>query len=420
MNENKIYSQRQHSRVQFSPLRTSCSLKCITPQSPLIQSVNTLLSPAEYEPDRRNTPTAVLPVIKTIDPDGIFLNGQANELLSLDTMAWYIDNTKIPNSSWVQGTDYDIITDATDTRGMIKIRKNIPAGEKHSIKFRGEFLDWRTNIIYQVESDEVEMSSTEKGDDIYGCSVDRTAIEYDPLDDPLLLQEYLVGKGLISSVSSEARTDPKNYLQSVNVNLTYGVKQLTSIPSGLTSRLVKLGSTTAITANSTANPEVVSATFPKFTFDCRLIDQAAYEWQLLSGSKIMARAAFSITRKVSMPTCVKPMYSSDLIPSMTYYSNKAFVSLKDRKVDYPDLYYLISWMTIARILDGSVWKDGQQTYWQQGELIYADIDKIGIGHSADNCYFDVAIELEPMPVCELLLDDDGTALLDDDGAMMID
>ena len=183
MNENVIYSKRQHTRVTFSPLRVSCALRCMTPQSPLTQSVNTYLSPVEYEPDRKASPTVVMPDIKTIDPDGIFQNGQANELLSLDTMAWYIDNTKIPNSSWVQGTDYDIITDATDTRGMIKIRKNIPAGEKHSIKFRGEFLDWRTNIVYNVESNELEMSSTDKGEDIYGCSVDRTAIEYDPFYD---------------------------------------------------------------------------------------------------------------------------------------------------------------------------------------------------------------------------------------------
>ena len=150
MNENKIYSQRQHSRVVFSPLRTSCSLRCLTPQSPLTQSVNTYLATPEYEPDRSKTFTAVLPEIKTIDPDGIFLNGQANSFLAIDSMAWYIDNTKIPNSSWVAGKHYDILTTADDTRGMLKIYKNIPAGEKHSIKFRGEFLDWRTNIVYSV------------------------------------------------------------------------------------------------------------------------------------------------------------------------------------------------------------------------------------------------------------------------------
>lgn len=420
MNENVIYSKRQHTRVTFSPLRVSCALRCMTPQSPLTQSVNTYLSPVEYEPDRKASPTVVMPDIKTIDPDGIFQNGQANELLSLDTMAWYIDNTKIPNSSWVQGTDYDIITDATDTRGMIKIRKNIPAGEKHSIKFRGEFLDWRTNIMYNVESNELEMSSTGKGEDIYGCSVDRTAIEYDPFYDSLLKEEYLVGKGLLASVSTAAKNDPKNYLQSVNINLTYGLKQLTSVPSGMIARLVKLGTTTVITANSEANPEVVYATFPKFTFDCRLIEQASYEWQMLSGTKIMARAAFSITRKLTMPSDVKPMYSRDLVPSMNFYDNKVFVSLKDRAVDYPDLLYLIKWNTIARYYNGMEWADGKKLEWQRGENIFAEIKKIGIGNSASNCYFDVEIELEPMPVCELLLDDDGTPLLDDDGGYLID
>ena len=97
MNVNVIYSKRQHTRVTFSPLRVSCALRCMTPQSPLTQSVNTYLSPVEYEPDRKASPTVVMPDIKTIDPDSIFQNGQANELLSVARMAWYIDNTKIAN-----------------------------------------------------------------------------------------------------------------------------------------------------------------------------------------------------------------------------------------------------------------------------------------------------------------------------------
>lgn len=419
MNENKLYSKKQHTRMVFTPLRTSCTLKCITPMSPLAQSVNTLLNPIEYEPDRSMTPTVVMPYIKTIDPDGIFLNGQANKLLSLDSMAWYVDNVKIPNESWKEGKDYDVITTADDTRGMLKIYKNIPAGEKHSLKFRSEFLDWRTNIVYQVESDDIEMSSTDKGEDIYSCTADHTVIEYDPFYDPLLKEEYLVGKGIIPSVSLAALSNPKNYRQSVNINLTCGMTRLTSIPSGMTARLVKLGTDTGITANSTANPEVTYATFPTYTFDCRLIEQAAYEWQLKKGDKTVARVAFSITRKLTMPSVVKPMFNADINPSMTFYNNKAFVSLKDRPVDYPELLYLISWYTIARKYNGTAWVDGEEVKWQQGELISADINKIGIGHSASNCYFDLGIELEPMPVCELLLDDDGTPLLDDDGTTML-
>ena len=419
MNENKIYSQRQHSRVVFSPLRTSCSLRCLTPQSPLTQSVNTYLATPEYEPDRSKTFTAVLPEIKTIDPDGVFLNGQANSFLSIDSMAWYIDNTKIPNSSWVAGKHYDILTTNDDTRGMLKIYKNIPAGEKHSIKFRGEFLDWRTNIVYSVESNELEMSTTDKGSDVYSCSVDRTAIEYDPFYDTLLKEEYLVGKGLLSSVSSSAKSDPKNYIQSVNINLTYGLKQLTALPSGMSCRLVYLGTTTVV-GTSTATPELTSATVLKYTFDCRLIGQKSYEWQLLQGSTIVTRVPFSITRKLTMPTILKPMYNADIVPSLTFYNNKAFVSLDDRIVNYPELLYIMKWYTIARIYKDNAWTDGNKVEWQRGELISADIDKIGIGHTASDCYFDVSIELEPMPVCELLLDDNGSLLLDDDGGRLID
>ena len=220
-------------------------------------------------------------------------------------------------------------------------------------------------------------------------------------------------------MSSSAKSDPKSYIQTVNINLTYGLKQLTALPSGMSCRLVYLGTTTVV-GTSTATPELTSATALKYTFDCRLIGQKSYEWQLLNGSTIVTRVAFSITRKLTMPTILKPMYNADIVPSLTFYNNKAFVGLDDRIVNYPELLYIMKWYTIARIYKNNVWTDGDKVEWQRGELISADIDKIGIGHTASNSYFDVGIELEPMPVCELLLDDDGSLLLDDNGGRLID
>ena len=123
MNENTFASQRTHTRVKFEPLTTSCHLVCLTPMSPAAQSVNTLGSTPTYEPDRSLTPTVIFPDVRAIDPDNIFHHGPANAYLSLDTIEWLVDEEPIADK-WTVGTDYEIDTSASDTRGSLRVKKN--------------------------------------------------------------------------------------------------------------------------------------------------------------------------------------------------------------------------------------------------------------------------------------------------------
>ena len=109
MNENTFASRRTHTRVKFSPLTVSCQLVCVTPQSPAAQTVNTLQSPPQYEPNRALSPTAIFPDVRAVDPDNIFPHGPANKYLSLDVggIAWYVNEQPIADV-WEPDVDFTI------------------------------------------------------------------------------------------------------------------------------------------------------------------------------------------------------------------------------------------------------------------------------------------------------------------------
>ena len=197
MNENTFQSKRGHTRVKFEPLNVSCSLVCLTPHSPMAQVINTTLSPIEYEPDRSKTPTLVLPEVRALDLDNVFHHGAANQYLTLDSLEWMVDGKPInsTNSGWKEGVDYEIIKTEDDTRGALKIFKNLGANEKAVLHFKGKFLDWRTGIILDVESGDEALICTDKGENIMQCHIDKPVIEYDPLFDDLLLYDYKVASG---------------------------------------------------------------------------------------------------------------------------------------------------------------------------------------------------------------------------------
>lgn len=419
MNENTFQSQRNHTRVKFEPLTVSCSLVCLTPQSPATQSINTTLIPIEYEPDRTVSPTVILPDVRANDIDNVFKHGSANEYLSLDTLKWQVDGKDI-GSVWTVGTDYEIETDASDTRGALRVKKNLSANEKAVLRFFGDFIDWRTGIVYKVESDEMALTCTDKGENVIQCHVDKPIIEYDPLFDDLLLYDYKVANNITVQGSRESYKNGKSFEQTVNVLLTSGTTELTTLPTGTTMRLVKVGSTTPIVANSEANPEVNEISFPNISFDMRLVSKEEYSVQFLQNSKVIASATIGLHTNTTMPTFGKPAYSADIAASQTEYFNSVLLNLLDRMVEYPELYYLIEWFTQAKYNDNGTWKYAAEKTWQRGVNMEAAVADLGIGITHNDSYFDIWFDVNPHHACELVADEDNTVLTDEEGVMLID
>ena len=419
MNENIFQSKRGHTRVKFEPLNVSCSLVCLTPQSPMAQVINTTLSPIEYEPDRSDTPTLVLPEVRAIDLDNVFQHGAVNQYLTLGSLEWTVDGKSI-NSVWTEGVDYEIIKTEDDTRGALKVFKNLGANEKAVLHFKGKFFDWRTGIILDVESGDEALICTDKGENIMQCHIDKPVIEYDPLFDDLLLYDYKKAREISVYGSRADYINGKSFEQAINVVLTDGTTECATLPDGISMKLVKLGSDTALVANSEENPEVMEISYPNIKFDMRLIDKADYEVQFLKGSTMVCRATIGLHTSCTMPVLGQGAIGSDIAASQKEYFNSVLLNLADRQVEYPELYYLIQWFTQAKYNDNGTWKYATQKTWQRGVNMEAAVADLGIGLTQNNSFFDFWFELEAHKPCQLLTDEDGLILTDEDGNFLID
>lgn len=419
MSNSTFQSKRGHTRVKFEPLNVSCSLVCLTPHSPMAQVINTTLSPIEYEPDRSKTPTLVLPEVRAIDLDNVFQHGAVNQYLTLDSLEWTVDGKSI-NSVWTEGVDYEIIKTEDDTRGALKIFKNLGANEKAVLHFKGKFLDWRTGIILDVESGDAALTCTDKGENIMQCHIDKPVVEYDPLFDDLLLYDYKKAREISVYGSRADYINGKSFEQTINVVLTDGTTECATLPDGISMKLVKLGSDTALVANSEENPEVMEISYPNIKFDMRLIDKADYEVQFLKGSTMVCRATIGLHTSCTMPVLGQGAIGSDIAASQKEYFNSVLLNLADRQVEYPELYYLIQWFTQAKYNDNGTWKYAAQKTWQRGVNMEAAVADLGIGLTQNNSFFDFWFELEAHKPCQLLTDENGLILTDEDGNFLID
>ena len=419
MSVNTFQSQRGHTRVKFEPLNVSCSLVCLTPQSPMAQVTNATLSPAEYEPDRRVSPTLVLPEVRAIDLDNVFQHGAVNQYLTLDNLEWTVNGEPI-EEVWYEGVDYEIIKTEDDTRGALKVFKNLGANEKAVLHFKGKFLDWRTGIIIDVESGDAALTCTDKGEDIMDCHIDKPVVEYDPLFDDLLLYDYKMARGITVNGAREDYINGKSFEQTVNVVLTDGTTECATLPAGISMKLVKLGSDTALVANSEANPEVMEISYPNIKFDMRLIDKADYEVQFVKGSTIICRATIGLHTSCTMPVFGQGTSGADIAVSQSEYFNSVMLNLADRQVEYPELYYMIQWFTQAKYNDNGTWKYATQKAWQRGVSMAAPVSDLGIGLTQNDSFFDYWFEVNAHKSCQPQTDENGDVLTDENGNILID
>lgn len=424
MNENTFASRRTHTRVKFSPLTVSCQLVCLTPQSPAAQTVNTLITPPQYEPDRAASPTAIFPDVRAVDPDNIFPHGPANKFLSLDPGAieWFVNEKPIADVWGQEGNEYDYVIDKsdTDTRGTLLVKKNLPASDKAVLHFKGQFLDWRTGIAYTVESDDLALTCTDKGADAVQCYVDKPLIVYDPLFDDLLLYEYKAARGPVSGSRDDAK-DGKSYEQDVNVILTIGTQQVESLSdTGYKMRVVHLGTDKPLTPNSESAPELTFAAYPRISFDMRLVAKGEYEVQFFKDdNKVVARSPIGIRTQVTMPTDGQGLRGADIAASQETYANTAIINVRDRLVEYPELYYLIRWFTQAQYNDNGVWKYAAEKEWQHGTDMLVEVADLGIGTTKNDSFFDYWFTVDAHPTATLCTDENGSVLTDEGGNFLI-
>lgn len=416
MNDNVFTSQRRHTRVSFHPLTTSCQLDCLTTDSPIAQTHDVTANP-EFVPNRLLSPTVLYPLVRCFDPDRIFPAGAANQYIYLDSMQWIVNGKPINEvwQPWDGSTgDYEIITSAGDSRGTLRVYRNMLPTETATVQFVCQVLDFRTNRLYDISSDKKTFTTSEKSEDILALSIDKPEVIYDPLRDNLLLYEHEVSLGVVAAGNRANYLDEKAYEQKFTLLLTSGTNRLATLPEGLSMQVVRLvnGQTsTALTPNSESAPELLQASFPSVKLDMRLIAHNAYEVHIIKNNEVILSVPFTAQTKVSMPSFATPMFGADIPVGRKSYTNFALVNLPDKKVEYPELYYLILWHTQAH---SSTVKD-----WQFGKEMIADTDDIGIINTAEGSNFDVWFDTVPHEVNELMTDESDVVLTDENDEFLI-
>lgn len=411
--------------MQFGALNVSCTLVCLTPQSPCAQTSDATLSPVEYVPDRAMSPTVIMPEVRVKDRDGVFPSGAANQFLSKDTMKWYVNGKEISTvwKAYADGVgDYEIIKTDDDTRGCLRIYKNIEVGTDCVLTFKATFNDYRTNVNYLVESDSMALTTVDKGADAVTLTVDKINIVYDPVYDPLLLCDYRNANGIATGTERSANRTDKAFEQDVTVNVVSGQKTWTALPKGYTMQVVSLKDNAKVTPASVEHPEVLKVAFPVVTLDMRMIDVAEYDVQILDGNgTVVTSTSFSARTDCSLPSFAAPINAADVNPKQDMYYNSALLSLPNTAVaDYPELYYMIQWYTQARTLSGSTWVNATPKAWQRGASMSTAVKDIGIGTTYESAYFVCYFDAEEQAVCTLTADEDGNVLVDESGNFLID
>lgn len=407
-------SERKHTRLDFSPLVVSCELVCITPDSPTAQTANTSLG--QYEPDRSITPTIIRPQTTVNDPDGIYASGINNRNLASDQHAWFVNSMPIAKV-WRENTDYEIIKDATDDNGSLKIKRNIAPGEVAVLSYEGMFNDFRTGTNYVVEASGMPLTTTDKGGNKVSCSVDCEQLTYDPLKDELLLYEYLVAEGIETAGQRDKFINGKSYERTVTINLTVGTNTLTELPEGWTMRIVERGGETAITAASIEHPEIKSIAFPEIKFDMRFVWEQEFEIQILDAKiNVQANVGISLIRDMGMLTQHDIARGNDIVYGQQRYYNSGIFATGEQLIQYPQLYYEIQWWTQARVYDESkkAYAYADKIYRQMGESMECSVESLGIGYEKNLCWFDVSMDIEEREPASILTTEDANIILTDE------
>ena len=404
-------SHVKHTRLDFEPLIISCSIACDTPASPLVQVSNALLN--EYEPDRSITPCVIRPFVIIKDKDGIFPEGNANAMLSPESMKWMLNGVDIKDIPEFAGK-YTILTTDNELRGSLRLTRNIPVTEKYNITFEAKLEDWRRGKIETVQSNELSMYSSDLGEDLFRINVATPIVVYNPINDNLFLYDWMLANNLIEAGNRQAYNDSHSFERKVSLLINSGENTLGILPAGLSIELKEKGGST-VTPES--NPEVVSVGYPEIEFDLRLIEKKEYEVVLLRGGKELSKSSFSIRREnYPIHECM-PMFGSDISPHQEMYYNRAIVNLKDRSLTYPELYYRMQWFTEANIYDKTLsrWISAGEKKHNLGSRLEIALSETGVGVTKNNNYFSVGFDAEPFEAFAIATDSSGVAYTDSEG-----
>lgn len=353
---------------RYQPLSVSCTISMQGTQAK--QSFKTDESgDAAFSPNRRLTPTVLLPLVRVYDPDGIFRSGLVNDLLA--DMHWYDGDTEL-----VPGADYAIDTSSSTTRGQLTIYRNTPAPGAQNLRFEAVITDTRKNENVKVSVARVISSVVSSGDE-YEIRIDQSEACY---------------------------INPIEALSSLTVNATAwrGNKGQVAIDYELWKTVA--GTLRAVVAT---DYEVISVAGSAFTFDVRMINEEVYTViGKVSGIEV-ARRSFTIRRKYPAWTA-KQSGTAELLPGQAVMVHSVDVSVATGVVPDAIKYFSIQPHTVTV-------KNGDMNWGERQEL---SINPLVTGF-VDGSYVGVYFEVNEIPALNIATDENGNILVDENGNRLL-
>ena len=370
--ENKIRIRRD-----FAPLNISCTLYCYTnATSPLTQTYDTLEN--TYIPNRSLVPCVVTPKVLVDADDGSWANLNTNQNLS--NIKWYANDIDISTMVDWNGL-YSIDSTSTYMRGSLTILRNIGSAERFVLKMKATFTDTRQNINVNIESDEVVLTTTDKGEDTWAIYISNgNSVLYNPLKDKLLEYDYKLSHNIdVGDDTEQSVTDSNSYRYVLPIQVVQGGK----VP--ISSYTVKMYEViNDIATEKTANgEEILSLSNTSCVLDLRLIGKTTYMFQVVSDNIIKAQKTISVDR--ILPTySVKAKNIVDISPNDRFMYEELAFNYNGNIVKYPQPIFSVKWSTAN--------KDNITVQQGVGCSTIIDMDRAQVGKDSINDYADISFD----------------------------
>lgn len=396
-------SNQAYMRRRYEPLATACTLTTASTDSWLTQTYKD----GESQPDRQLLPCCVLPVVSASAKDGSWDHpSRANALLA--DMEWTVDGQPVA-SVWKAGTDYDIATEG-DSRGMLRVYRNLKLGERVTLAFRATIPDTRTGQNVDVASDEKIMAVVQSAQDAYSVETGLPLnLLYSPLDDQLLRYEYLTSHGQATTLTKATATDGEQYLRTADITVRQGQDRLTT---GYTLQLVRTDKDGTQTQLEADTAELAALTPTSLTLDLRLIpDGTSYLLRVLVDGQTVAMKTVCTVARMHPAISVTPVNEGDIYTDTTTTWQQAIVKRQNRDVSAAENVVRLELLaSTARETD----------HWLgEGKTVRFDLSQLQYGDTADEQYVTTCYQYDYKDPYTEATDTDGNLLADKDGSRLI-
>jgi hypothetical protein len=398
-----ITSEIKRIRRDYAPLTVACVVRCLTPASPIGQVYNSATS--EYEPNRSLTPTTIFPDVRAGAKDGSWKQEQVNDLLT--SMVWTVDGVDITTISDWSGL-YEI-TSSGSNKGALTIKKNVPSGTRYVLSFSAEFADTRLGVNVQVRTEDIILTTTDKGDDNYSLGIDvENDIKYDVTRDMLELYEYQVAHGITPTTTRAAAiATNESYLRTINFTARKGTEVMTS---GYYIRVYELSGTTETFRTFADGTPIIAYDNNSITFDLRLIKKADYVIKMAVDGDVVAKVQVSVDRIYPTVFCA-PSNGTAILVDDRIRVDKAMVTTNGQKLECPCRAVAIQWKVNSAYKTAVAFNEGETTSFE--------LTKTGIGDTEADNWLDVYTEYALKEEYSVAADSSGNIFTDSDGTIFI-